>query len=65
MTEIQEERVMRIAQVAEYCTVSTQTIRNWLRPESTVSFPNGTKISPKITLWKKSEIDKFLSNKTN
>jgi predicted DNA-binding transcriptional regulator AlpA len=52
----QDDRFMRISQVAKYCTVTTQTIRNWIKEKT---FPKGNKISEKVTLWRKSEIDSF------
>ncbi len=52
------DRFMRISQVADYCTVSTQTIRNWIAKNI---FPKGNKVSEKVTLWKKSDVDEFLN----
>ena len=58
----QEERLMKITDVADYFKVTTQTIRNWIKEKT---FPNGEVFSPKVRRWKRSEIDDFLNKQAS
>jgi predicted DNA-binding transcriptional regulator AlpA len=45
-----------IKEVAKKMSVTTQTIRNWIKNGKFIA---GKKISEKSTLWRQSEIDNF------
>lgn len=55
-TENNNDCYLKITDVAKYFSVTSQTIRNWVKEKT---FPNGEVFSPKVRRWKKSEIEQY------
>lgn len=53
------ETLYRITKVVERIGVSKSTIWQWVKEGK---FPNPIKLSPKITVWKSSEIDIWIAS---
>jgi prophage regulatory protein len=56
------ERILRLKQVVEITNISKSTIWRWVK-EGT--FPQPTKITNRVTVWKSSDIDAYIASVTN
>lgn len=55
-----DDRLLRIKEVAKMFGVAPQTIRNWIKQKQ---FPDGKRLSERIVVWQKSEINKYIEVK--
>ena len=55
---MKQERLIRVTEVAEILGVCKATIWNWLH--SNPHFPKPKKLTNQITVWKLSEINKYI-----
>lgn len=52
------EELLRVKEVAKMFSVSPASIWNWVNDKP--HFPKPAKITPKVTVWKLSELNKYI-----
>lgn len=58
----EEQGYLRINQLTEYLNMGRSTI--WAKASDPIdSFPSGIKLSDRVTVWKKADIDSWVSSK--
>jgi len=53
------ERLLRVVEIAEMFSVSKATIWNWTNDNP--DFPKPAKLTSKVTVWKLSELERYLN----
>lgn len=54
------EQLLRVGEVAEMLGVSKASVWNWVKHKP--EFPKPANLTPKVTVWKLSEINEYLDN---
>ena len=54
------EQLLRVVEVAEMFGVSRASIWNWTKDNP--NFPKPAKLTPKVTVWKLSELNAYMDN---
>lgn len=59
---MQQDKLLRVKEVAEKLSIGVTTV--WLYAREG-KLPKPTKISPRVTVWKESDINKFIEDSTS
>jgi len=58
-----EEKYLRVNEVANYLSMGVTTI--WDKAKHNKDgFPSGRKVSPRMTIWKRSDLDNWVNRNT-
>jgi len=58
-----QERLIRVAEVMKRTGLAKSTI--WLYAKEHENFPKPLKLSPRVTVWRESDIDNYITNILN